>query len=184
VTEPGRTVTLRQLPDLLDFLDALNEARAKYLVVGGHAVGLHGHSRATKDLDVWIGEDVANREAVIRALGAFGAPQSVVRNLASASNDEFVFLGHPPQRIDLLQSIPGVEDFEGGYARRTCVSIEGVDVNVIGFEDLLVAKRAAGRPQDLVDAARLEKVRAKELELELERERDPSKGRGRDDPSR
>lgn len=182
MTEPRRTVTLRQLPDLLDFLDALNEAKAMYLVVGGHAVGLHGHSRATKDLDIWIGEDVANREAVIRALGAFGAPQSVVRNLASASKDEFVFLGHPPQRIDLLQSIPGVEDFEGGYARRTCVSVEGVDVNVIGFEDLLVVKRAAGRPQDLVDVARLEKVRAKELELE--RERDPSKGRGRDDPSR
>jgi hypothetical protein len=55
-------------------------------------------------------------------------------------------------------------------------------VNVIGFEDLLVAKRAAGRPQDLVDVARLEKVRAKELELE--RERDPSKGRGRDDSDR
>lgn len=182
MTEAGRTVTLRQLPDLLDFLDALNEARAKYLVVGGHAVGLHGHSRATKDLDVWIGEDAANREAVIRALGAFGAPESVVRNLASASKDEFVFLGHPPQRIDLLQSIPGVEDFEGGYARRTCVSVEGVDVNVIGFEDLLVAKRAARRPQDLVDVTRLEKVRAKELELA--RERDPSQGRGHDDSSR
>jgi predicted nucleotidyltransferase len=91
-----------------------------------------------------------------------------------------VFLGHPPQRIDLLQDIPGVEDFEGRYARRACVSIEGVDVNVIGFEDLLAAKRAAGRPQDLVDVARLEKVRAKELE----RERNPSKGRGRDDSDR
>jgi predicted nucleotidyltransferase len=75
-----------------------------------------------------------------------------------------------------------VEDFEGSYARRACVSIEGVDVNVIGFEDLLVAKRAAGRPQDLVDVARLEKVRAKELELE--RARDPSKERGRDDSDR
>jgi hypothetical protein len=178
----GRPVTLRQLPDLLDFLDALNEAKAKYLVVGGHAVGLHGHSRATKDLDVWIGQDAVNRDAVIRALRAFGAPESAVRNLASASRDEFVFLGHPPQRIDLLQGIPGVEDFEGSYARRACVSIEDVDVNVIGFEDLLVAKRAAGRPQDLVDVARLEKVRAKELELE--RERDPSKGRGRDDSDR
>ncbi|MGB8222795.1 MAG: DUF6036 family nucleotidyltransferase [Polyangiales bacterium] len=179
MTEAGLTVTLRQLPDLLDFLDALNGAKAKYLVVGGHAVGLHGHSRATKDLDVWIGEDAVNRDAVIRALGAFGAPESAVHNLASASRDEFVFLGHPPQRIDLLQGVPGVEDFEGSYARRACVSIEGVDVNVIGFEDLLVAKRAAGRPQDLVDVARLEKVRAKELELG--RERDPSKGRGRDD---
>lgn len=42
--------------------------------------------------------------------------------------------------------MPSVGDFEGGYARRECVPIEGVEVNVIGFEDLLVAKRAAGRP--------------------------------------
>lgn len=175
MTEAGRTTTLRQLPDLLDFLDALNEAKAKYLVIGGHAVGLHGHSRATKDLDVWIGDDAANRAAVIRALEAFGAPGSVVRNLASASKDEFVFLGHPPQRIDLLQSIPGVEDFERGYTRRTCVPIEGVEVNVIGFEDLLVAKRAAGRPQDLVDVSRLEQVRAKENKAG--RKRSPSKYR-------
>jgi hypothetical protein len=182
MTKTGGAVTLRQLPDLLDFLDALNEAKAKYLVVGGHAVGLHGHSRATKDLDVWIGQDAINRDAVIHALRAFGAPERAVRNLASASRDEFVFLGHPPQRIDLLQGIPGVEDFEGSYARRASVSIEGVDVNVVGFEDLLVAKRAAGRPQDLVDVARLEKVRDKELELE--RERDPSKDRGRDDSDR
>jgi hypothetical protein len=165
MTEAGRTTTLRQLPDLLDFLDALNEAKAKYLVIGGHAVGLHGHSRATKDLDVWIGEDVTNREAVLRALRAFGAPETAIRNLVSASKDEFVFLGRPPQRIALLQSIPGVEDFEGGYSRRACVRVEGVDVSVIGFEDLLVAKRAAGRPQDLADVIRLEKVRAKELEI-------------------
>ncbi len=165
MTEAGRTTTLRQLPDLLDFLDALNEAKAKYLVIGGHAVGLHGHSRATKDLDVWIGEDATNREAVLRALRAFGAPETAIRNLASASKDEFVFLGRPPQRIDLLQSIPGVDDFEGGYVRRACVRVERVDVNVIGFEDLLVAKRAAGRPQDLVDVTRLEKVRAKQLEV-------------------
>jgi len=163
MTEAGGAVTLRQLPDLLDFLNALNEAKAKYLVIGGHAVGLHGHSRATKDLDVWIGDDATNREAVIHALRAFGAPESIVRSLTSASRDEFVFLGYPPQRIDLLQNIPGVEDFEGGYARRKCVPVEGVEVNVIGFEDLLVAKRAAGRPQDLVDVTRLEEIRDKEL---------------------
>jgi hypothetical protein len=62
VTEAGRTTTLRQLPDLLDFLDALNGANAKYLVIGGHAVGLHGHSRATKDLDVSRLEKVRAKE--------------------------------------------------------------------------------------------------------------------------
>ncbi len=162
MTGAGPTTTLRHLPDLLDFVHALNEAKAEYLVIGGHAVGLHGHSRATKDLDVWIGDDAANREAVMQALRAFGAPESVVRNLESATKDEFVFMGRPPQRIDLLQSIPGVDDFGPACARRVCVQVEGVSVSVIGLDDLLAAKRAAGRPQDLADVSRLEKVRAAE----------------------
>lgn len=111
MTEAGGAVTLRQLPDLLDFLNALNEAKAKYLVIGGHAVGLHGHSRATKDLDVWIGDDATNREAVIHALRAFGAPESIVRSLTSASRDEFVFLGHPPQRTPAERAWPRLGEY-------------------------------------------------------------------------
>jgi hypothetical protein len=33
--------------DFLDLLCALNDAEARYLVVGGYAVGVHGHPRAT-----------------------------------------------------------------------------------------------------------------------------------------
>jgi len=79
-----------------------------------------------------------------------------------------------------LQSIPGVFDFEQGYARRISISIEGVEVNVIGLEDLLAAKRAAGRPQDLADVSTLEKVREKECSTGPQSE--PSKNRERDDP--
>jgi hypothetical protein len=40
--------------DFLDLLTALSAADARFLVVGGYAVGIHGIPRATKDLDVWI----------------------------------------------------------------------------------------------------------------------------------
>ncbi|HEY4187590.1 MAG TPA: hypothetical protein VGP07_21110 [Polyangia bacterium] len=40
--------------DFLDLLSAFNAAEVRYLVVGAYAVGVHGHPRATKDLDVWI----------------------------------------------------------------------------------------------------------------------------------
>jgi hypothetical protein len=81
------------LPDLLDFLQALNDAEVSYLVIGGHAVGLRGHSRATKDLAVWIGQDPRNRSAVIDALEAFGAPRHVVDMVRTAGASEFVFFG-------------------------------------------------------------------------------------------
>jgi hypothetical protein len=40
--------------DFLDLLSAFNAAEVHYLVVGAYAVGVHGHPRATKDLDVWV----------------------------------------------------------------------------------------------------------------------------------
>jgi hypothetical protein len=39
--------------------------------------------------------------------------------------------------------------------RRLVVTADGLDLPFIGREDLLVNKRAAGRPQDLADADRL-----------------------------
>ena len=36
---------------------------------------------------------------------------------------------------------------------------EGTPVRIIALEDLLANKRAAGRPQDLADAAKLERAR-------------------------
>jgi hypothetical protein len=67
-------------------------------------------------------------------------------------------MGVPPLRVDFLRSIPGV-DFDAAFARRIDTKWHGVPVSVIGRQDLIAAKRAAGRPQDLVDAAALTKRR-------------------------
>lgn len=47
-------------PDFLDLLRALSGADARFLVVGAYAVGVHGHPRATKDLDVWVEASTEN----------------------------------------------------------------------------------------------------------------------------
>ena len=63
--------------------------------------------------------------------------------------------GVPPARVDLLRSIPGVS-FEEAFARRVDIDLSGVIVHVIGKEDLIAAKRAAGREKDLRDLRALE----------------------------
>jgi hypothetical protein len=60
--------------DFLDLLSAFNAAEVRYLVVGAYAVGVHGHARATKDLDVWVEASADNASRIIAALRAFGAP--------------------------------------------------------------------------------------------------------------
>lgn len=148
--------TMRLPQDFADLLAAFAEADVRYLIIGGYAVGLHDRPRTTKDLDLFLESSGENLQRAARALSAFGAPQSVLDDLVGAAPDEIVWWGHPPLRIDLLQTAPGLE-FESAFQRRVVVDVDGTAVNVVGLSDLIQAKQAAGRPQDLVDAERLAK---------------------------
>lgn len=145
-------------PDLIDLLTELKSSGVEYLVVGGWAVGVHAEPRYTKDLDLLIGPSEENLARVVAALQRYGAPPGLVVQVRTMATDEFVFFGVPPARVDLLRSIPGV-DFAQAWTRRTTVVWKGVEVYVIAFDDLVEAKRAAGRPKDRDDLRLLERFR-------------------------
>lgn len=88
----------------------------------------------------------------------FGAPQHVLEDLQSLAADEVLFMGIPPVRVDLLSQVKGV-DFAGAYDRKVVADWAGIRVTVIGIEDLISAKLAAGRPQDLLDVEVLQQVK-------------------------
>lgn len=147
-------------PDLIDLFTEFENSGVEYLVIGGWAVSTHAKPRYTKDLDLWIGTAPANLEKAVRALAAFGAPAALVEQAAGMTTDEFLFFGTPPARIDLLRSIPGAV-FEKAWPRR-CRAVWGaIGVNVIDLDDLIAAKRAAGRPQDLRDVKLLEAAKGR-----------------------
>ena len=148
-------------PDFKDLLSALAATSAEYLVVGGWAVGYHAEPRFTKDLDLFIGPSNENLQAVARALAQFGAPAAILDALRGLGPDEFMFLGAAPVRVDILRRIDGIA-FAEAYPRRETAIWDGVTVSVIGFSDLVAAKKAAGRERDqrdlkLLDAARRKK---------------------------
>lgn len=143
-------------PDLMDLLGAFSSSNVEYLVVGGWAVSIHSEPRFTKDLDLLIGAAPENLERAARALQMFGAPESIVEQARSLGPDEFLFFGVPPARIDLLRSIPGVS-FDDAFARRLDVEWGETVVHVISKDDLIAAKRAAGREKDLRDLRALER---------------------------
>ncbi len=144
-------------PDLLVMLSAFASESVRYLVIGGHAVGVHARPRSTKDLDVWLDGAPANVARACTALAGFGVPPSIVEDLRGARPDEIVWMGRAPARVDFLLTIPAVT-FSSAWSRRTVVDVEGVAINVIGREDLLANKRAVGRPQDLRDARAIERA--------------------------
>lgn len=144
-------------PEFVEMLSALFAEGARFLVVGGYAVGVHHVPRATKDLDLLIARDPRNAKRVLRALDAFGAPRRGL-TVADLTSPDLVFqIGVAPCRIDLLTSISGVE-FEDAWNDRIEATLPNLDVPVpvIGKATLLQNKRAAGRPQDLVDVANME----------------------------
>ena len=141
--------------DFKEFIQSLNDNRVRYLVIGGYAVALHGHPRYTKDLDVWIEMKPDNAAKIVKALEQFGLASLGLKAEDFLVPDQIVQLGYPPNRIDVLTTLPGVE-FERCYASRVQVEIGGVAVNFIDLENLKKNKKATGRTQDLADLENLE----------------------------
>jgi hypothetical protein len=143
--------------DFLDLISAFNAAEVQYLVVGAYAVGVHGHPRATKDLDIWIEASPGNAKRVMNALRAFGAPLDELEARDFEIPGTGFMMGNPPRRIDVLTHIDGVR-FDDVAPRAIEVSFDGLPTRVIGLEDLLANKRAAGRLQNLADVRALERL--------------------------
>lgn len=139
-------------------LASLNAEGASFLIVGAHALAVHGYLRATGDLDIWVRPDRDNAERVWRALLRFGAPVAAL-NLSQSDLEKpgTVFqIGLPPRRIDILTEISGVE-FDDARTTQVIRVIEDLEVPFLGREALERNKRESGRDKDLADLRALTK---------------------------
>lgn len=141
-------------PDFKEFLRLLNSHGVEYLLVGGYAVGYHGYPRATADMDLWVAMTATNAQKVTQVLREFGFESPELQPGLFLEKDKVIRMGMPPLRIEVLTTLSGVE-FDVCYSRREVVDLGGVDVSMIGLDDLKVNKRAAGRHQDLSDLEHL-----------------------------
>jgi hypothetical protein len=145
-------------PDFIDLLAAMVQTGARFLVVGAHAMAVHGVPRATGDIDVWIDAGPVNAEKVWQALIAFGAP---VGELGLQRGDletpgMVVQIGLPPRRIDILTTVSGLA-FDDAWKARTTHRVGSIDAPFLSRRDLIRNKRASGRPKDIADLDILEK---------------------------
>jgi hypothetical protein len=155
----------------LPIFRALDEARVRYVVVGGLAVLLHGHLRFTADVDlaVDLAPDAAAR--AVAALGSIGLrPRAAVdpagfadpgiRAAWRAEKGMVVFSmcdpDNPTREVDLFTESP--LDFERLWQDAKRVVLGGIPVPVASIEHLCAMKRASGRPKDLDDVRALERI--------------------------
>jgi len=142
--------------DFKDLLQALNDADAEYLVVGGYAVIEHTEPRYTKDIDVWVNNTKENAERVLAALAEYGAPVGDLSIEYLTSDDAFFQIGVEPVRIDINMNLIGLNLGEC-WERKHVAQVDNMPVNFVAIKDLIKNKEVSGRPMDLVDVERLKK---------------------------
>jgi hypothetical protein len=140
--------------DFRELLSLFKKHNVRHLVVGGYAVMKYSEPRYTKDLDLWIATDPENANSVYVALKEFGAPLENLTANDFARKGYFYQMGRPPLRVDIMMSIPGIE-FEVAWKNRKGVELDGFEIPFISRSDLILAKKASGRPQDNIDVRQL-----------------------------
>jgi Nucleotidyl transferase of unknown function (DUF2204) len=137
-------------PDFKEFLNLLNGHHVEYLLVGGYAVAAHGYPRFTGDLDLWIQTSEENAEKVLRVCREFGFDVPNLRLELFTDPKQMTRMGHPPVRIEILNSVSGLM-FEEAWIHRVVTQLDGVPVSLISLNDLRKNKLASGRLKDLAD---------------------------------
>ena len=141
--------------DFQDFICSLNKYHVEYMLVGGYAVIIRGYSRSTGDMDIWVKKSDSNFNKLQLAITTFGLPSIAVpkEHFFSSQYDVFSF-GKPPYAIEILTELKGLE-FEKAYVQSTIEIVDHIEVRVIHINQLIEAKKAAGRNKDLNDIENL-----------------------------
>jgi len=143
--------------DFKEFIELLNKNSVRYLIVGGYAFAFHAEPRFTKDIDFFVDGSEENAERLLNALAGFG-----FKNIGLAKDDfiksgDILQLGVPPVRIDLMNSVTGL-DFSTAWENRVTGSYGDIPAFFVSKADLIRNKMAVGRKQDLSDIDRLQRI--------------------------
>lgn len=145
--------------DLLRFWKALSDNNVKYMMVGGFAVNMHGYTRATQDVDIWIKDDTENRSNLGKAMEIFDYGELSWEDVQFVPGWTNFYIGNGIL-LDILIDMKGLE----GYSFDECLKlaqaaeIENLKVPFLHINHLIANKKAVNRPKDQLDVIELEKI--------------------------
>lgn len=151
---------------LRELLALLVEHEVRFSVIGGVALIARGVQRSTEDLDIAYARDRQNLARLAQALAPIhprlrGVPEGLpfVLDEPSLRSGLNFTLDTDLGPLDLLGEVPGLGTFDHVDAASTALEIAGTTMLVLTLDGLEAAKRAAGRPKDLVDLGYIRAMR-------------------------
>lgn len=146
----------------LNLIRLFNEVNLDYLIVGGHAVNVHGYLRGSDDFDVWLNNSTANLSMFRRVLLQLGIEREDVHRLVQSiakPGDRAVFRFRiNDYAIDFLLHLHRAADYIITKERCFWVTVGDTEIPFVSLENLIASKLAAGRPKDLLDAEMLRRI--------------------------
>jgi hypothetical protein len=118
--------------------------------MGGFAVNHYGYHRFTEDIDFWIAVSDDNFERLLAAIREFFGEDLAGLDKGFLKNNDTLYLGRVPNKIEVFQKASGLE-FSEAFPRRVETILDGIPVKMIALADLKTNKRASGRNKDLAD---------------------------------
>lgn len=158
--------------EILRVCQILNKNGVQYLIVGGTAVAFHGYFRwsqntmgtATEkfDLDIWYNPTYGNYFKLLNGLAELG--QDVKEFFEEQSPNplkSYFKFDLDKFTLDFLPKLKGATKFKQAYEKKETTTIKGIDMQFIGFDELLQDKAANSRPKDLTDIKQLKSIKKK-----------------------
>lgn len=147
---------------LIEFWRVLNKNEVAYIMVGGFAVNMNGFIRATKDADLWLKDTLPNRKNFRIAYAELGYgefPTFETMEFHAGWTQFYIANGII---LDIMTAMKGLENksFDECLRAARVADLNGVAVPFLHINDLLINKKAVGRPKDQLDVLELEKIKS------------------------
>jgi hypothetical protein len=149
--------------DILTLWKCLINNKVRYIMIGGFATNLHGYSRATKDVDIWIENSIDNRKNLRKALQEQGSGDYEIIETMDFIPGWTNFQLNFGFSLDVLTSVKGLENigFEECFNYAVIAEIQSMHIPFLHINHLITCKKATGRTKDILDVEELEKIRNK-----------------------
>ncbi|WP_456314395.1 nucleotidyltransferase [Pseudomonas shirazensis] len=136
------------------------ENKVKYITIGGFAVNIYGYNRNTGDIDIYLEDTIENRINLRKALNSIN-----LGDFETIETMQFIpgwtdFSLNYGLRLDIMTTVKGLEDksFSSLLEDATIVMIGETPVYFIDYDNLIIAKKAANRPKDILDIEELNRL--------------------------